>query len=266
MLTMNGGSELNAAGALLSAGQPGMAQSGTGNSASIGGRPGASSGGTSSAGTSTAAGSGSTSAGSVSTDAGTTGDAGSTEAGGPSGGLGGTGGSAGQETSAGGPSGGAGIAGNSSYMPDPACKAGVAKGSACTPASPQLCYKGCGPDNVGYKPLTCQSGVYDEPQEGCTFPSQQDYSCYKLPTSLPPACPTGVPRGGQPCQVAACTVCFGGGLAAPQYQDSTGMQKQGYCVCSSVGSWTCGSNNGSWPCSSAGPGPGPGPGSLPGCH
>jgi hypothetical protein len=47
--------------------------------------------------------------------------------------------------------------------------------------------------------------------------------------------------------VPQCTVCFGGTLMSPTYRDSTGIQKNGYCVCSATGSWTCASTT-SWPC------------------
>jgi hypothetical protein len=244
MVTIGGASELNTAGALITAGNPEVGPSTAGGS-------GSSRGGTGAGGMSASAGSMSTNAGSLSTDGGSN-DAGSSDAGSPSGGLGGSSGSGsagngGRETSAGGPSGGAGTAGSSSHVPDPVCKDGVTKGTACNAASIQLCYKDCGPDNVGYKPLSCQGLAYDETQPGCTFPPG-DYSCYRLPPSLPTACPAGTPRGGQACQIPTCTVCYGGTLLNPQYQDSTGAQKTGYCVCSSAGIWTCGSNSGSWPC------------------
>jgi len=199
---------------------------------------------------------GGTDAGAGSPDAGSGSDAGSSDAGGASAGTGGAGGSGGL-TNGGGSNGGnsnggssiggAGTAGGPT-LPQPACDDGVSKGDACTGSSLQFCYKGCGPDNVGYKPLACQSGMYDETQSGCTFPAAHDYSCYKVPPSLPTECPSGTPRGGRACQLTTCTVCFGGSVWNPQYQDSTGMTKQGYCVCSEAGVWTCGSSNGSWPC------------------
>ncbi|HKO53682.1 MAG TPA: hypothetical protein VJV79_38500 [Polyangiaceae bacterium] len=203
-----------------------------------------------SGGTTGDAGSSSHDAGSTSSDAGNGGasssgasSGGASSSGASSSGASGTtgGGGAGNSTSAGG---GASEAG-SGNLPQPACKEGVVKGSPCMAGVP-FCYKGCGPDNLGHKTETCENGEYVE-QSGCTFPVTQSYSCYKLPVSLPTECPATVPRGGRPCQVAACTVCFGGNSAVPQYQDSTGAQKPGYCVCSEAGTWTCGSVT-SWPC------------------
>jgi hypothetical protein len=182
-------------------------------------------------------------------------DGGSSDLGGSAGSsFGGASGSGGLLTSAGGSnggssSGGADTAGGSSILPQPTCDDGVAKGDPCAPSSTQVCYKGCGPDNVGYKPLACQGGVYQETQSGCTFPTGRDYSCYSVPPSLPAECPNGVPRGGRACSIAACKVCFGGSVFAPQYQDSTGVQKEGYCVCSAAGVWTCGTRPDAWPCS-----------------
>jgi len=264
--TVTGGSAVNTAGTLEIVGRPDTELN------SSGGTP-SGHGGSHAGGATVTAGSVGTTAGTASTTAGkSNGDAGSGDAGSPSEGLGGAGGSsagsggtAGQDTSAGGRSGSAGTAGNPPNLPDPACKEGVTKGTTCSGAGAQLCYKSCGPDNVGYKPLTCQGGMYDELQSGCTFPTSQDYGCYAVPQTLPTDCPAGMPRGGQPCQIASCIVCFGGTSFAPQYQDSTGTQKNGYCVCSQAGVWTCGTYPEAWPCSkAAGPGPGPGQGQT--CH
>ncbi|HEX2673396.1 MAG TPA: hypothetical protein VHM25_21085 [Polyangiaceae bacterium] len=178
-------------------------------------------------------------------------DAGS-DAGGPGDGSGGSGGSGGLVTSGGNSNGGSSNGGGSYNLPQPACADGVSKGDPCGPSSPALCYKGCGPDNVGNKPLSCQGGAYQETQSGCTFPTPHDYSCYSVPPSLPSVCPAGVPRGGRACQIATCTVCFGGTSFSPQYQDSTGIQKEGYCVCSELGVWTCGTRPEAWPCPGAG--------------
>jgi hypothetical protein len=202
-------------------------------------------------------------------------DVGGSDAGSSSSGFGGTGGTGGLGSMGGKSSGGTGGGGSSNggssnggtgtagwpgNWPQPACADGVGKGDTCGLGSPQTCYKGCGPDNVGYKQLICQLGTYQETQSGgCTFPKGHDYTCYAVPPTLPAACPAGVPRGGQSCQVASCTVCYGGSGASPQYEDSTGADKYGYCVCSETGVWTCGTRPESWPC----PGPGcqcPGPG------
>ncbi len=133
----------------------------------------------------------------------------------------------------------------------PVCDDAIVKGSPCNASSIQTCYRKCGPDLVGFKSETCQFGIYDE-QPGCMFPTNADYSCYKIPLNKPAQCPSStVPRAAQPCQTSQCTTCFGGPISSPMYQDSTGMQKQGYCVCSSSGLWTCASSSAgssSWPC------------------
>jgi hypothetical protein len=145
---------------------------------------------------------------------------------------------------------GPGDAGAPGIPVQPLCGDNVVKGSACSASSVRLCYRSCGPDARGYKSETCQGGSYVE-QDGCTFPAGQDYSCYKIPSGLPSECPTAtVPRAGTACQIAKCTACFGGSASYPMYQDSTGTQKQGYCVCSDAGNWTCASVP-SWPCPAA---------------
>lgn len=132
----------------------------------------------------------------------------------------------------------------------PSCAASVAKDEPCYGSSGAVCYKTCGPSGIGFKSETCQGGVYVE-QSTCSFPTGVDYSCYDLPSSLPNACPYGMPQASQACQVPQCTVCFGGTLAVPTYRDSTGSQKNGYCVCTSTGTWTCASTS-SWPCPGSG--------------
>jgi len=239
LVTSGGGSELSVAGTSATAGS----RPDAGGDAQCGEPSG---GNGSSSSSSSDAGSGSTDAGSTDDAGSSTDDAGSAGAGAGAS-AGGAGGTAGTAGTGGDALTGAGSAGMSSNLPQPACKDGVTKGSPCSAASAQSCYKSCGPDNVGYKRETCVNGAYDELQSGCTFPPGQDYTCYKVPPSLPGACPSGIPRGGSACQVVECTVCFGGSVQAPQYQDSTGAQKPGYCVCSEAGVWTCGSI-GSWPC------------------
>ncbi len=140
----------------------------------------------------------------------------------------------------------AGTGGTGTTMYQPLCDDSVVKGSACDNSSVRFCYRTCGPDSVGYKSETCQRGAYVE-QSGCDFPASEDYSCYQVPRRLPTECPPGVPRAADPCQIAPCVVCFGGTTANPLYQDSTGTQKDGYCVCSDAGAWTCGSTT-AWPC------------------
>jgi hypothetical protein len=123
------------------------------------------------------------------------------------------------------------------------------KNGACTATDPQLCYKTCGPQSVGFKSETCTGGAYAE-QSGCTFPDGADYSCYKIPGAIDASCPTTAPKAGDACTVATCTLCnVGGG-----YLDSSGNPKTGYCVCPAPGAggvskWSCASAT-SWPCPS----------------
>ncbi len=129
----------------------------------------------------------------------------------------------------------------------PVCSVSVAKGNACTDATGTACYKTCGPSSVGYKSEICQGGSYVE-QANCSFPVGPDYSCYKIPAHLPAECPAGtIPQANQSCQVAQCIACWGGPTGTPTYADSTGTQKNGYCVCADAGTWTCGSFT-AWPC------------------
>jgi hypothetical protein len=129
--------------------------------------------------------------------------------------------------------------------------AGVAptKGGACTAADPQLCYKTCGPQSLGFKSETCTSGAYVE-QSGCSFKPDLDASCFKIPTTLDPACPATAPQAGMECTVKTCTPCSD---PSGTYLDSSGAPKVGYCVCpepsatTGVSKWSCASLT-SWPC------------------
>jgi hypothetical protein len=128
-----------------------------------------------------------------------------------------------------------------------AAGAAPTKGGACTAPDPQLCYKTCGPQGIGFKSETCTGGVYAE-QSGCTFPTGEDYSCYKIPAAIDASCPATAPKASDPCTVAACTLCNANG----QYLDSSGASKAGYCVCpaaSGMGTskWSCASTT-AWPC------------------
>jgi len=125
------------------------------------------------------------------------------------------------------------------------------KNGICTDTDPQLCYKTCGPQSIGFKSETCSAGVYVE-QSGCDFPDG-DYSCYKIPAAIDPSCPTDTPQANTPCSVAPCTLCnVNGG-----YLDSSGAAKTGYCVCppptaaaidaGSTSKWSCASAT-AWPC------------------
>jgi hypothetical protein len=117
------------------------------------------------------------------------------------------------------------------------------KGGACGPTDPQLCYKTCGPQSIGYKSETCSSGVYVEGP--CQFAPGGDFSCYAIPPTIDPACPALPPQAGTECDVPACTPCSAGGT----YLDSAGTPKIGYCVCvpGIVQKWSCAPVT-SWPC------------------
>lgn len=122
------------------------------------------------------------------------------------------------------------------------------KNGICVDGDPQLCYKTCGPQSIGFKSETCTAGVYVE-QSGCSFLPDQDYSCYKIPTAIDPSCPTEVPQASTPCTVSTCTLCnVNGG-----YLDSSGAAKTGYCVCplpsatTGTSKWSCASGT-AWPC------------------
>jgi hypothetical protein len=118
----------------------------------------------------------------------------------------------------------------------------IAKGIACTSADTQLCYKTCGPQSIGFKSETCAAGAYAE-QSGCSFPTGVDYSCYKIPATIDASCPTTTPQASQACTVATCTPCN----VNDSYLDSGGNSKQGLCVCTSSGKWSCASYT-AWPC------------------
>jgi hypothetical protein len=193
-----------------------------------------------------------------STNPGTGGSGGATMGSGGSGGATtGSGGSGGATTGSGGAGGGGtagsgGSGGGGTFSPlcsaVPRTQAGEepTKGGACVAADPQLCYKTCGPQSIGFKSETCTGGVYVE-QSGCSFPDA-DYACYKIPATISTTCPAAVPQASQNCEVAECTPCNFGGL----YADSGGAQKEGYCICpkaSSAGTrkWSCASST-AWPC------------------
>ena len=133
------------------------------------------------------------------------------------------------------------------------------KNGICIDTDPQLCYKTCGPNSIGFKSEICTAGVYVE-QSGCSFLPNVDYSCYKIPTTIDPSCPTTVPQASTVCagavdggsstsSVATCTLCnVNGG-----YLDSSGAAKTGYCVCpapsatTGTAKWSCASST-AWPC------------------
>jgi hypothetical protein len=165
----------------------------------------------------------------------------------PNGGKGATGGAgASGGAAAGGAGANGGMSGSGEYQP--VCDGSVVKGASCNTSSVHFCYRTCGPDSVGFKSETCQGGAYVE--GNCQFPASGDYSCYSIPNRLPSECPGTVPRAAEACDVPLCTPCFGGTMMNPQYQDSSGSQKTGYCVCNDAGVWTCATSTdpSSWPC------------------
>jgi hypothetical protein len=176
-----------------------------------------------------------------------TGGATGTGTGGTTTATGGSTGAAGATTATGGTT---GAAGQSGAFGTPACgntMAGTAagKGVACTTADVQLCYKTCGPEKSGVKPETCTGGAYAEGD--CAFDPSKDYSCYKVPATADPSCPTTAPMASSACSpVLDCVVCGG----TTGYLDSTGAAKTGYCVCQAAlanPTWSCASST-AWPC------------------
>jgi hypothetical protein len=135
----------------------------------------------------------------------------------------------------------------------PACPSSVANHGPCAASDPQLCYKTCGPENIGARSETCTTaGSYAE-MSGCAFDSiVGSYACYKLPSAAN-ACPAGTPQQGTACSVNPCVVCNStGGLAGGGFLDSTAAAKTGYCVCpaangSGARTWSCATDV-SWPC------------------
>lgn len=187
-----------------------------------------------------------------------------TATGGTTGTTTGTGGTTGTTTGTGGAPTTTGTGGSTGTFGSPACgnnMAGtaIAKNVACTAAdatpgsATALCYKTCGPAKTGAKTETCPAGGGVYAEGDCAFDPTADYSCYKVPTTADPSCPTTAIQSGADCTgVAACVVC--GGTSAspgmPGYLDSTGAPKQGYCVCQASATkptWSCASTT-AWPC------------------
>jgi len=126
----------------------------------------------------------------------------------------------------------------------------IKKGTPCTPDDPQLCYRPCGPNQIGWKSETCLAGVYSEGD--CTFPDgdDRDYSCYAIPEQIDVEyCGLeGPPFATDECDAPLCVVCNFEG----QYQDTGDNVKDGFCVCrepdfEGVRRWTCASDT-AWPC------------------
>lgn len=65
----------------------------------------------------------------------------------------------------------------------------IKKGTACTEADPQCCWRSCGPQSIGWKTEQCVAGVYAEGD--CQFPPAGDYSCYAIPDAIDATVPCG---------------------------------------------------------------------------
>jgi hypothetical protein len=124
----------------------------------------------------------------------------------------------------------------------------ILKGTPCTSADVKVCYRSCGPNQVGWKTETCTAGVYAEGD--CRFPVEGDYACYKIPETIDKgACAiTAPPAATDPCEAPACMSCNFDGF----YEDTAGDAKEGYCICrdpdeEGVRRWTCASIT-AWPC------------------
>jgi hypothetical protein len=245
--TVDSGGSVSTGGAPGSGGEVGTGGSqGAGGEVSTGGVP--DSGGSADSGGTTGSG-GETGTGGAAGSGGDDNSGGAVSSGGETGAGGAD--STGGEVGAGGATGAGGSTATDTF--EPLCSGlttaeGVAptKNGVCTDADPQLCYKTCGPQSIGFKSETCTTGAYVE-QSGCSFPTGVDYACYKIPDSLDASCPTTAPQSGTSCAVAACTPCnVEGG-----YLDSSGAAKTGYCVCpessSGTGKWSCASAT-AWPC------------------
>jgi hypothetical protein len=127
----------------------------------------------------------------------------------------------------------------------------IKKGTSCTSADVPLCYRPCGPNQVGWKTEECVAGVYAEGD--CLFPPDKDYACYQVPKDIldvdEEACGlTAPPAATDPCTAPLCLSCNFNGF----YQDTGSDVKEGYCICreadqTGVRRWTCASDS-AWPC------------------
>lgn len=138
----------------------------------------------------------------------------------------------------------------------------IKKGTQCTAADVQKCYRVCGPLQLGWKTEECLAGVYAEGD--CGFPQDdpharetllletgaEDYSCFAVPREIDATvCPQDAPpQSTAPCDVPQCTLCN----LRTLYADTNGTTKEGYCVCrppdaNGERTWTCASVT-AWPC------------------
>jgi len=127
----------------------------------------------------------------------------------------------------------------------------ILKGTPCTSADVKVCYRPCGPSQVGWKKEQCKAGVYAE--EDCLFPEDMDFSCYRIPDVIDEAAcgVTAPPAATGECTAPLCMPCNFEG----SYQDTGADVKEGYCTCrepdaEGVRRWTCASTM-AWPCPSS---------------
>jgi hypothetical protein len=210
----------------------GTAGSGTAGTAGTGTAGAAGTGTAGAAGTGTAGAAGTGTAGSAGSGIGGTGTAGSAGAGAggkAGGGAGGTAGSAG---------GSAGSAGTGPIGSLPGCTT-ESKGAPCTNQG-VACKKTCGPQSLGWKSETCNSGMIAE-SPTCEFEctdTSVDWGCYSL-AGAPTCNPANIPMASQACTTAPCAPCTGG------YLDTSMASKMGDCICA-AGKWSCTAST-QWP-------------------
>jgi hypothetical protein len=112
----------------------------------------------------------------------------------------------------------------------------------CVSGTDLDCYSPCGPGKIGSKTCTCASDAWKCP--ACSFPTGADYSCYKLPATVPLCDATTTPTAGASCTAAACSAC--GATNGKGFIDVAGVARAGYCVCTS-NRWNCALTK-EWPC------------------
>lgn len=136
---------------------------------------------------------------------------------------------------------GASCADSSSGNGDKVCLlACVTSTGTCISGTDQDCSALCGPDRIGSETCTCASNAWK--CLACTFPAG-DYSCYKLPATVP-ACDATTTAGAS-CALPSCTgTC--GSATGRGFLDATGTARSGYCVCLNS-RWTCAVTK-QWPC------------------
>jgi hypothetical protein len=113
---------------------------------------------------------------------------------------------------------------------------------SCATGTDVDCSAVCGPSRIGQRTCTCASDAWK--CLTCDFPANADYSCYKLPASIPACDPTTPPTLGATCSTATCSPC--GSASGKAFVDATGATRSGYCVCDN-NRWAC-SLTKDWPC------------------